>query len=169
MAFKVLAACPHCGTGVEISIGAFMGEGNTELQRFCTACHKHFVFIASFSTSLVDQVLISSPEFSVSVNCNNFSKAQPQRELNKRIRMWRTISSTCKLLKNVFEVVASEFPSCVKQVDELNAHIKEVRGRLRSEGVIPDGNPKKGKSGISSQTAPGEIDPVWLSKTGGGA
>jgi len=81
--------------------------------------------------------------------------------------MWRTISSACKQLNQVLKIVASEFPSCVKQVDELSNHIKEVRGRLQSEGVISDGNSKKGKSGASSKTTSGETNPVWISETGG--
>jgi hypothetical protein len=167
MAFKVLTPCPNCGVLIEISLSAFFGEGQTDLQKYCTQCKSHFIFIASFSTSLVDQVLINSPKFKVSADCKNFSKAQPQRALNKRIRMWRAIAVASKQLKTIFDIIATEFSSCAVQTDEILALVKETRKRLSSEGVIQDGNPKKGKSGTTSKTAPGEADPAWLSETGG--
>ena len=164
MSFKIMLACPICGMQFEVLLHAFYGEGKTEIQRYCIVCKKHFLLIASFSTALVDQVLVNSPEFYISADCKNFSKAQPQRELNKRVRMWRTIATTCKRLKCVLDVVATEFSSCLVVVDELSILIKETRGRLKSEGVVYSVNSKKGKSGTSSKAIAGEADPVWLSK-----
>jgi len=167
MTFKILSVCPMCGIPSEIFLRAFFGEGKTEVQRYCISCKKHFMLFASFSTTLVDQVLVSSPEFHISADCKNFSKAQPQRELNKRVRMWRTIALTCKRLKYVLNVVATEFSSCSVAVDELSILIKETRGRLKSEGVVYSVNSKKGKSGTSSKAAAGKADPVWLSEVCG--
>lgn len=164
MGFKVLMPCPDCGVLTEISLGAFFGEGQTELQRYCTQCKSHFLFTASFSTSKVDQVLVNSPKFKVLADCKNFSKAHPQRELRKRIRMWRAIAAVSKQLKTVFDLIATEFTSCTKQADEIVDLVKETRKRLLSEGVLQDGNPKKGKSGPVSKTITRKVDPVWISK-----
>ena len=166
MAFKILTPCPHCGVIVEISLNAWFGEGQTDIQKYCTQCKSNFLFVASFSTSLVDQVLINSPELKVSADCKNFLKAQPQRIFNKRIRMWRAIAAASKQLKSVFDIIATEFSSCAIQADEILTLIKETRKRLSSEGVIQDGNPKKGKSGIASKATPGKINPAGLSGVG---
>jgi len=167
MSFKIMLACPVCGIQSTIFLHAFFGEGRTEVQRYCISCKKHFMLFTSFSTALVDQVLVSSPEFHISADCKNFSKAQPSRELNKRIRMWCTIAATCKRLKYVLDVVATEFSSCAVAVDELSILIKETRRRLKSEGVVYSVDSKKGKSGTSSKAIARKVDPVWLSEVGG--
>src|SRR5574340_528907 len=99
MTLKILHFCPYCNAQTTASLHAFFGEGETEIQRYCSKCHESFILIASFSTVSIDQVLVSSPVMNITVDNKNFLKAQPQRELNKRLRMWRSIASTSKILK----------------------------------------------------------------------
>ena len=139
MSFKILYTCPHCGMGAEASLCAFFGEGITESQRYCVACKKSHILFISFSTSKVDQNLITSPEFLVSGNYANFEKAQPKREHNKRVRMWRTIAAASKQLSTILNTVATEFTACATQANELRSLVKVTREKLKAEGVIGDG------------------------------
>jgi hypothetical protein len=140
MSFKVYVTCPRCFKTVETKLSAFFGEGKTEVEGFCTSCCKPFIFSASFSTALVDQVKIhKADDLQVSAAFKNFDKAQPRREQNKRIRMWRTIASACKRMKRVVDLIAGEVPACAQQMELLHNHVKYTRARLKAEGVISDG------------------------------